>query len=62
MSCLENTDVINVDVMSEKNTDIRNVDVLSEKTQPVTLVTKYSNVIHSCETILFSNKNTLLVL
>jgi hypothetical protein len=31
-----------------KNTNIKNVDVMSEKTQPVTLVTKYSNVIHPC--------------
>ena len=31
MSCLKNTDDINVDAMSEKNTDVINVDVMSEK-------------------------------
>jgi hypothetical protein len=31
MSCLKNTDDINVDAMSKKNTDVINVDVMSEK-------------------------------
>jgi len=32
MSCLKNTDVINVDGMSKKNTDVINVDDMSKKT------------------------------